>query len=330
MEDQSCAPYKSLLLGQRVATYELGEQAMTDSHLAKALTTRRGFLSAAAAAGVSCVATGAWGADKENNALREPVHRVAKANNPPANPPIAADKHPLDPALEMASAALKVIEGVTDYTCRIIKQERIRGELQPQEFMDAKIRNRKVQDGKVVVPLSVYMKFVSPENIKGREVIWVEGKNNNKLRAHEGGASGRFLPSVWLDPDGHLAMRGQLHPIYDIGVENLVLKLIERGQNERKFGECEVKFVPGAKINGRLCTVLQVLHPVQRPHFEFHKAEIFIDDELKFPVRYAAYFWPNKPGEPEPVLEAYTYLNVKTNVGLVDADFDPNNPNYNF
>jgi hypothetical protein len=221
-------------------------------------------------------------------------------------------------------------QNIDDYTCRMIKQERIRGQLQPAEYMDAKIRNRKVQNGKVVVPLSVYMKFVAPDNVKGREVVWVEGQNGNKLRAHEGGGAGRFLPSVWLDPDGALAMRGQLHPIYDIGIENLVLKLIERGTKEKNFGECEVEFVEGAKINGRGCTLLRVTHPVQRPHFEFNKAEIFIDDAMKVPIRYAAYFWPDKQGEPEPVLEAYTYLNLKTNVGLKDNDFDPGNPNYNF
>jgi hypothetical protein len=292
---------------------------------------RREFLRAMTATGASCVAAAAFGSD-DASGLREPIHRVAKANNPPVAAPLAApQQHPLDPALQMASDSLRHIEAnVVDYTCRIIKQERIRGELQPQEFMDAKIRNRKVQDGKIVTPLSCYMKFVAPENVKGREVIWVEGKNNNKLRAHEGGAAGRFLPSVWLDPDGTLAMRGQLHPIYDIGIENLVLKLIERGTKERQFPECDVKFIPGAKINGRVCTVLQVFHPVQRPHFEFYKAEIFIDDQLKIPTRYAAYFWPDKPGDPEPVLEAYTYLNVKTNVGLQEADFDPDNPNYNF
>src|SRR5262245_21496208 len=303
---------------------------MTDSQLADALTTRRGFLRAATAASVSCLAAGAYGADE--NGLREPVHRVAKANNnPPANPTVVGDKHPLDPALELAANALKEIEtNVTDYTCRIVKQERIRGELSPQEFMDAKIRNRKMQDGKIVVPLSVYMKFVDPPGVKGREVIWVEGKNNNKLRAHEGGAGGRFLPSVWLDPDGTLAMRGQLHPIYDIGVENLVIKLIERGQKEKKFPECDVEFIKNAKINGRVCTVLRVMHPIQRPHFEFHRAEIFSDDQLNIPVRYAAFYWPAKPGGDDDVLEAYTYTNVKVNVGLTDADFDPKNPNYNF
>jgi hypothetical protein len=34
-------------------------------------------------------------------------------------------------------------------------------------------------------------------------------------------------------------------------------------------------------------------------------------------------------GEPE-LHEEYTYLNVKTNVGLKDIDFDVSNPKYNF
>jgi hypothetical protein len=303
------------------------------TNLRESLNTRREFLRVLTAAGASLVATGSFASDNENPNLREPLHRVAKVNNPPTAPAALAINHPLEPALDMARESLKHIEqNLTDYTCRIIKQERIRGELQEPEHMDAKIRCRKVQNGKVEVPLSVYLKFVAPAKVAGREVVWVEGKNNNKLRAHEGGAAGRFLPSVWLDPDGAMAMRGQLHPIYDIGVENLVLKLIERGEKEKKFDECDVQFKPGASINKRSSTVIQVTHPVQRPHFEFHKAEIFIDDALKIPTRYAAYFWPSA-GQPEtalPVLEAYTYLNVKTNVGLTDADFDSDNPNYNF
>lgn len=301
---------------------------MADNSLPRGLRARRMFLQALGLSSLSAAL--AIGQEGE---LKEPVFRVAKNPEGAAAAAVApGDSHPLDPALKLAQDTLTMVQrDVVDYTALIVKRERVNGKLGVHEFMEAKIRNRKIVDGKQVTPLSVYLKFIKPDSMAGREVVWVEGKNNNKLRAHEGGPGGRFLPTVWLDPHGLLAMRGQLHPITDIGIENLVLKLIERGEREKKHPECEVEFKPGAKINGRVCTVLQVKHPVQRPHFEFHTAQIFIDDETKLPVRYAAYHWPTDENEKlGPVLEEYTYLNVTLNPGLVDADFDSENPNYKF
>lgn len=299
---------------------------MADNSLPRGLRARRIFLQAL---GLSSL-TAALSFGQEQGELKEPVFRMAKAL--PGAPGAPADSHPLDPGLRLAHETLANIQrDIVDYTALIVKRESPNGKLGVHEFMEAKIRSRKIVDGKLVTPLSVYLKFIKPEAMKGREVIWVEGKNNNKMRAHEGGATGKFLPTVWLDPHGMLAMRGQLHPITEIGFENLVAKLIERGEKERKHAECECEFKPGAKINGRVCTVLQVRHPIPRPHFEFHIAQIFIDDETKLPVRYAAYHWPTDPNDKlGPVIEEYTYLDVKINPGLVDADFDPENPNYNF
>src|SRR5947207_3266322 len=122
---------------------------------------RREFLQAAVASGASCLASGACG-----QGLNEPVHRVAKVNN--TNPPPGVpDKHPLDPALDVARKALVNIQtNVSDYTCRIWKQERINGELGDLEQMDAKVRNRKIVNGKVEQPLSVYLRFVSPKKVE--------------------------------------------------------------------------------------------------------------------------------------------------------------------
>ncbi|QDU29637.1 hypothetical protein ETAA8_47520 [Anatilimnocola aggregata] len=304
---------------------------MADQSLLRGLLARRSFLQALSISGFSAaIALGTPPESREE--LREPIFRVSKANNPPVDAAAKVAAHPLDPAIDLANETLiKVQREITDYTAMIVKRERVNGKLGNHEFMEAKIRNRKIIDGKLAQPLSVYLKFVKPDSMAGREVIWVEGANNGKMRAHEGGATGKFLPTVWLDPNGILAMRGQLHPITEIGFENLVAKLIEKGEKDRKHSECEVEFKPGAKINGRACTVLQVKHPTPRPHFEFHIAQIFIDDETKLPVRYAAFHWPTDPADKlGPVIEEYTYLDVKLNPGLVDADFDPNNPNYNF
>ena len=52
--------------------------------------------------------------------------------------------------------------------------------------------------------------------------------------------------------------------------------------------------------------------------------------QTNIPVRYIAYDWPARPGDPPDVFEEYNYLDLKLNVGLTDADFDPHNPAYNF
>ena len=78
------------------------------------------------------------------------------------------------------------------------------------------------------------------------------------------------------------------------------------------------------------CTCIQVMHPVPRRNFLFYVARIFVDDELNLPIRYEAYDWPSKQGEPPKLIEQYTYLDLKLNNGFTDADFDIRNPQYGF
>ena len=87
-----------------------------------------------------------------------------------------------------------------------------------------------------------------------------------------------------------------------------------------------------ATINRRKATRIEVKHPQQLPHLDFHLARIYVDEEYGLPIRYEAYSWPKsadaKLTENE-LIEEYTYVRLKFNVGLSDADFDPANPNYN-
>ena len=239
--------------------------------------------------------------------------------------------NPLDRALEIAKSGLADCrENINDYTAILIKRERIDGVLGVHEYMQVKIRNRKVKNGRVVQPLSVYINFLKPSSVKGREVIYVEGQNDNNIVAHEGGLKGKFLPTVNLPPNGMLAMRGQRYPMTEIGVENLIVKLIERGQQARQFSDVQCEFRKNARVKDRVCTVLQVTQPTKQPNLEFYQASVFIDDKLNLPIRYIAYDWPKAPNAPLDVLEEYNYLNLKVNVGLKDEDFDPNNPAYKF
>ncbi|MFM8709464.1 MAG: DUF1571 domain-containing protein, partial [Planctomycetia bacterium] len=229
----------------------------------------------------------------------------------------AQGTHPLQPALDLAQQGLaKINANIRDYSCTIVKRERIDGKLGEHEYMFAKIKQQ---------PFSVYLYFLGPDSVKGQEVIYVAGHNDGNMLAHAGSGVRAMVGTVSLKPQSMLAMQGNRYPVTEIGVENLAKRLVEVAEHDKQFGECDVNFYPNAKVNGRVCTCVQVQHPVPRRNFRFHLARVFIDDELTIPIRYEAYDWPQEAGGQPVLLEEYTYMNVKINNGFTDADFDPKN-----
>lgn len=237
--------------------------------------------------------------------------------------PAAPQQHPLIPALDMAYKTKKFMDAnLKDYSATVVKLERIDGKLGNPEYATIKVRQH---------PFSVYMGFVAPADVKGQECMYLEGQNDGKMYAHAppGTLRGKF-GTVQLLPTSAMAMKDQRYPITEIGIYNLTNRLIEVGEHDKQFGECDVKFFQGAKVNGRDCTMVQVVHPVPRRQFLFNMARIYLDDQLNVPIRYEAYDWPATPGGPPQKLEEYTYMNLVVNPGLTDADFDVHNPAYGF
>jgi outer membrane lipoprotein-sorting protein len=230
------------------------------------------------------------------------------------------NEHPLMPCLRWAYDGIDDIERIQDYSARMVKRERINGKVGEYESMFVKVRHR---------PFSVYMYFLGPEKKKGQEVIYSEAANDGKMLAHGVGIQ-KMFGTVSLDPTGQIAMNDNRYPITELGILTLVRRLVEVGEEDAKYGECEVKFYPGAKIEDRVCTCIQIIHPKPRRNFRFHVARIYVDDELNLPIRYESYDWPEVEGGRPQLLEEYTYLDLKLNNGFTDADFDVRNPNYQF
>jgi hypothetical protein len=286
---------------------------------------RRRFLQLSTALGGSAMLSSSLLAQPPSGDISEPVYRVSRIDN------LSREAvHPLDPAINIAHETLSYVrENIHDYTAILIRRERIGNTLGDHEFMGIKVRNRKMVNGLIKTPFSIYVTFLKPADMKGREVIYVENQNKGNIVVHEGGFRGKFIPTVELDPNGMLAMRGQRYPITDAGIENLCIKLIEKGERDRQHGECVVE-QKSVKLGDRPGTLISVVHPVPRPHFDFYRAEIFIDEEMGIPTRFASYQWPRSTGGEPELLEEYTYQNIKLNVGLTDLDFDRKNPKYNF
>lgn len=306
------------------------------------MSLRRNFrwlLGAAVVAGFAGQAVDSVAQQQRDN-LREPVFRVAQqpaaetavaAVATPARRPLstkeivdaAPGEHPLTPALRWAKEGVESVGAIKDYSADFVKRERIDGVLGERQHIFMKVRHE---------PFSVYLRFNGPDAVKGQEVIYIRDKNEGNLLAHPTGIRKKLVGTVSLKPTSMLAMSGNRYPITEIGILNLVNRLIEVGEHDTQYGECEVELFREAKINDRSATCIQVHHPVPRRNFLFNLARIYVDDEMNLPVRYEAYDWPkaNDP-EGEPVLlEEYTYYNIKLNNGFTDEDFDVNNPAYEF
>lgn len=229
-------------------------------------------------------------------------------------------EHPLMPAIRWAHSAIDDIEAIDDYSCTLVKRERVGGRLIGPQYLALKVRHR---------PFSVYLEYLAPRSLRGREVIYVAGENNNKLVAHTTGIQRRLLSRVSLRPTSRLAMTDNRYPITEVGILRLTQRLIEVGEHDMQQGNCQVA-VTSIDLDKQPCTCIEVVHPDASKDFLFHKAKIYIENKRRLPVRYEAYDWPENPGEQPPLIEEYTYLNLKLNNGFTDDDFSPDNPEYGF
>jgi hypothetical protein len=173
-------------------------------------------------------------------------------------------------------------------------------------------------------PFSVYMYFNQP--FQGREVLFVDGQNDNEMLVLECGWKRRVMGQMQLDPNGMLAMRGQKYPITRVGIRNLIAEAISFAEADTKFAECQLTSNPNTKIDDRPTTLIQIEHPVPRREFRAYITRIFLDNELRVPIHYDAYMWPETAGQTPPLEESYTYRNMKINTDLTANDFDPKNP----
>jgi len=222
---------------------------------------------------------------------------------------VSTQVHAFDPG-QIISEAIRSYDQVIDYTCLFNKKELVEDQYIEQKNIILKHRK----------PLSFYLKWTEGDG-KGTEVIYVEGRNNNKLTAHAGG----FLKwvTVNLDPRGSTAMKNNRHTVLEAHIGNII-EICDKNYKLAKhlrvgtFEQCGEKM-----IGGRAAIFIKAIFPDDR-RFYGGIIYIYVDKEYKFPVAVEIYGWNNE------LLEEYENTNIKLNVGLTDKDFDPKNKEYEF
>ena len=220
----------------------------------------------------------------------------------------AQDRTDLEKRLQETEEALAKVD---NYTAIFHRIERVNGKLIPEETTFLKFKR----------PFKVYMRWINP--LEGQESLYVEGANNNKVRAHGTGLA--KLITVNLNPTGGMAMENSRHPITEAGLELLVKKIGSNLQRGLRAGELTAKDHGEQTVYGRKTREIEgVLPKDPSKGYYCYRCIVNLDVETKMPIKTRIFDWEDQ------LVECYGYENLSLNPGLSDKDFDPKNPEYHF
>ena len=230
---------------------------------------------------------------------------------------IGGTSHPLAPGLRLAVESRRALDDVKDYTASFFKEEMV-GKNRINHQLSLKVRE---------TPFSAYLRYENPH--KGREAIFVAGRNNDKMLAHGTGIEA-IVGTLELDPSGDRALEESRYPITNIGMRNLLELTIAQWNSELNVPDVQVRYFPNAKVSDVECRVFESSYDTKHKGVKFHMTRLYVDKKTAFPVRVEQFDFPAKTGAKAPIPEQYTYLNVQPNSGLTDSDFDVKNSAYDF
>jgi hypothetical protein len=215
-------------------------------------------------------------------------------------------------ALQILSQASQAYQGIQDYTCTFVKQEVVNGKLLPENIKAMKVRSQ---------PFSVYFKWQAPKSLEGQECCFVAGRNNNLMRVHSAGVLGA-IGFVNIEMNDSRVLASSRHPITEAGIGSLIERLAKRWPEEQTRQRTQV-LIGEYEFARRRCTRVETVNPNTRPgEFYCYRSVIYFDQQTKLPIRAEAFGWPNDKHPEGERFEVYSYLDLKFNVGLRDADFN--------
>jgi len=229
---------------------------------------------------------------------------------PAAAPTSAAS---FDVPLRLLAEAKQAYEKVQDYQCLFVKREQLRGQMQPENVMQMKVRAR---------PFSVYLRWQMPKNHEGQQACYVEGKNDGQMRVHSTGLLGA-VGWISMAPNDPRALQNSRHVITSAGIGNLITRYNERWEAEKPLNRTQFK-VGEFEFAKRRCIRVEATHPASKPgEFYAYRSVLYFDKETKLPIRTEAYDWPKAGGDPNgDLLECFSYVNMQFNMGLGDGAFN--------
>jgi hypothetical protein len=235
---------------------------------------------------------------------------------PSADAPAAPAPTPSDPdpirRLYRDAAAAYAKQG--SYIARLRRREFVQGKQKPEEVLIFKFREQ---------PFSVHFKWLGDEG-KGREVVYVRGRDDDKLHILTAAGDIPFAPAgrrLDLSPDSMLVRSASRYPITEAGIGSMIArfgKLLDALARQEAPG-VSVKYlgpVPRPEYPVPLEGVECQFPPGREPDLpQGGRRLVYFDPGTKFPVLSMTYDAAGRE------VDYYCFDRFQLNVRLDDDDF---------
>jgi hypothetical protein len=201
-----------------------------------------------------------------------------------------------------------------DYTCHLVRQERVNGRLLPEQAAELRVRTR---------PLSVNVRVVAPKDLAGQETSYLSAKSTSKVRFRAAREEGIKYGFVTLPVDDPKVLADTRHAVTDTGL----LAVIDRAERalaaEKRLNHPVQVLTAEYTFGDRPVTRYEVFAGRPHPHRYAYRLVLYVDKETALPARWEAYDQPQPGGPAEgELIEVQSFVGLKTNTGLGESVFE--------
>ena len=150
-------------------------------------------------------------------------------------------------------------DNISGYAAVLHKQERMQSRLQPSEEIEVCFREK---------PYSVFFHWLRGTKMADN-VLYVQGRNDDKLLVHPSGLAGRFVKAVARDPDGPEARQSGRYSLKDFGFKKSTERTYRAWEAAREKGKLKVQYLG----------VRRVYESNDRPCYTLHRSGTKPDEE---------------------------------------------------
>lgn len=203
--------------------------------------------------------------------------------------------------------AQKKLSQISDYSATFTLRERVAGELTEKQQIDLRVRHK---------PFSVHMKWVD----EGREAIFVEGQNNNKLVVKPGGLAA-LVGTLELDPKGETAMEEARYPITEAGMLMLIEKVMAHQKPLLKNQNGVTCRQSTKRCEGEDCDCFVLTYDAPSICDGYATTTLHISRESGLLVSIENHRFDKSSKSGTSLAEHYVFTDVKPDIGFSDGDF---------